>query len=40
MRVVLKDQETAINLIKRMVFLAYNACGGAMGMGMFQAMRL
>jgi hypothetical protein len=39
MRVQLKDAEQAIQLAKRMVFLAYNAAGGARGMGVFQAGR-
>lgn len=32
--------DNAEDVVKRMVFLAYQACGGAVGMGMLQEMRL
>ncbi len=38
--ITLQTEEHAKALCKRMVFLAFNACGGAMGMGVFQEMRL
>ncbi len=38
--ITLANEEHAKALCKRMVFLAFNACGGAMGMGVFQEMRL
>lgn len=31
---------TSVQIVKRMVFLAYQACGGAVGMGFLQEMRL
>ena len=40
MNVKLTSPENALALAKRMVFLAYNAAGGASGMGIFQATRL
>lgn len=40
MQVHLGKMETAMAMAKRMVFLAYKACGGASGMGFLQEMRL
>jgi len=40
MNVALKSSEQAMAVVKRMVFLAYAACGGPVGMGVFQDMRL
>ncbi len=34
---VLTNGTTTVQIVKRMVFLAYNACGGPVGMGVFQA---
>ena len=40
MKITLNDNEQAISLAKRMLFLAYNASAPASGMGLFQAVRL
>jgi hypothetical protein len=40
MRVELKNEKQAKQFVKRMVFLAYNACRPASGLGMLQASRL
>jgi hypothetical protein len=37
MKLQFKNNENALRLAKRMMFLAYEACGGPMGMGIFQA---
>ena len=37
MKIVLNNAEEAMNVVKRMVFLAYVACGGPQGMGFLQA---
>ncbi|MFA6358894.1 MAG: hypothetical protein WCY09_09590 [Candidatus Omnitrophota bacterium] len=35
-----KNTKDLLAVVKRMVFLAYNASGGPVGMGIFQALRL
>ena len=40
MKIILNNSEEAMAVVKRMVFLAYNACGRPMGMGVLQDMRL
>lgn len=40
MKVILKDDVDPLTVVKRMVFLAFNACGGPVGMGIFQDLRL
>jgi hypothetical protein len=37
MILTLKNPSRTVELVRRAFFLAYNACGGAMGMGVFQA---
>ena len=37
MKIVLSSADEAMNVVKRMVYLAYVACGGPQGMGVFQA---
>lgn len=37
MKVICANAEEAVSLAKRMFFLAYEACGGPVGMGFFQA---
>lgn len=39
MKIQLASNENATRLAKRMMFLAYEACGGPMGMGFLQARR-
>ena len=40
MKIILTNKKDVVDIVRRMVFLAYNACGGASGMGIFQEMRL
>jgi len=40
MKIELSNPEEAMQVVRRMLFLAYTACGGARGMGWLQEMKL